>query len=108
MMTSGIDFPVSMENSVNLQVQLSTDSADVKADMVDEMHLYGDYNDLQNKPTLNGFTIQGDMHEQDPTVPDWAKQPERPQYSAADVGAMPTGSIEVLDAGDFAEMWEIN
>lgn len=67
-----------------------------------------DYDDLKNKPTLDGKTIQGDMHEQDPTVPDWAKAPEKPQYSAADVGALPADAIDVLGAGDFAEMWEIN
>lgn len=66
------------------------------------------YNDLEDKPTLDGRTIQGDMHEQDPTVPDWAKQPEKPRYSADDVGAMPADAIKVLDAGDFAEMWEFS
>lgn len=108
MMTGGMDFPVSMENAVNLDVQLSTDGSSIDAAMADEIHLYGDYNTLNNKPTLNGFTIQGDMHEQDPTVPEWAKAPEKPQYSADDVGAMPVGSINALDAGDFAEMWENN
>lgn len=108
MMTGGIEFPVSMENAVNLDVQLSTDDSSIDAAMADEIHLDGDYNTLNNKPTLNGFTIVGDMHEQDPTVPEWAKAPEKPQYSADDVGAMPVGSINALDAGDFAEMWENN
>lgn len=66
------------------------------------------YKDLLDKPKLNGETFEGDMHEQDPTVPEWAKAPEKPQYSADDVGAMPVGSINALDAGDFAEMWENN
>lgn len=108
MMTGGMEFPVSMENAVNLNVQLATDDSSIDAPMADEIHLYGDYNTLNNKPTLNGFTIEGDMHEQDPTVPEWAKAPEKPQYSADDVGAMPVGSINALDAGDFAEMWENN
>lgn len=29
------------------------------------------------------------IDETDPTVPDWAKQPEKPEYTAAEVGAMP-------------------
>lgn len=28
--------------------------------------------------------------ETDPTVPEWAKQPEKPTYTAAEVGALPT------------------
>jgi hypothetical protein len=106
MMTGGMEFPVSMENAVNLNVQLATDDSSIDAPMADEIHLYGDYNTLNNKPTLNGFTIEGDMHEQDPTVPEWAKAPEKPQYSADDVGAIPNGAIRVLDDGDFWEMLE--
>ena len=30
--------------------------------------------------------------ESDPTVPDWAKQPEKPSYTAEEVGAMPVGT----------------
>lgn len=106
MMTGGMEFPVSMENAVNLNVQLSTDNSSIDASMVDEIHLDGDYNTLNNKPTLNGFTIQGDMHELDPTVPEWAKAPEKPQYSADDVGAIPVGAMIELDEGDLEEMWD--
>lgn len=63
-----------------------------------------DYNDLRNKPTLNGQTIQGDMEESDPTVPEWAKQPEKPEYNAADVGAIPAGTA--LNAADLEYMWD--
>lgn len=48
-----------------------------------------DYDELDNKPTLNGVTIQGSMDETDPTVPAWAKTPNKPSYSAAEVGALP-------------------
>lgn len=95
-----------MQRLMNLNVQLATDDSSIDAPMADEIHLYGDYNTLNNKPTLNGFTIEGDMHEQDPTVPEWAKAPEKPQYSADDVGAIPNGAIRVLDDGDFWEMLE--
>ena len=36
----------------------------------------GNYEDLQGKPTI-------------PTVPEWAKQPEKPSYTALEVGALP-------------------
>ena len=35
-----------------------------------------DYNKLINKPTLDGETIQNDMKEKDPTVPEWVKKAE--------------------------------
>jgi hypothetical protein len=28
--------------------------------------------------------------ESDPTVPEWAKQPQKPEYTAAEVGALPS------------------
>lgn len=33
------------------------------------------------------------LEETDPTVPDWAKQPTKPVYTAADVGAEPEGTV---------------
>lgn len=39
------------------------------------------------QPTGNYLTS-----EQDPTVPDWAKQPEKPSYTADEVGADPSGT----------------
>lgn len=62
------------------------------------------YNDLKDKPTLNGKTIQGAMDEEDPTVPDWAKQPTKPGYSAEDVGAIPADSA--LGEADLEYMWD--
>lgn len=62
------------------------------------------YNDLKDKPTLNGKTIQGAMDEEDPTVPDWAKQPTKPGYSAEDVGAIPAEST--LGEADLEYMWD--
>lgn len=47
-----------------------------------------DYNKLKNIPTLNGVPIMGDMYERDPTVPEWAKQDQKPTYSASEVNAV--------------------
>ena len=67
------------------------------------------YNNLSNQPQINGVTLSGnktseDLHlqpagsyitkETDPTVPDWAKQPEKPSYTASEVGADATGTAE--------------
>jgi hypothetical protein len=46
------------------------------------------------KPILNLGIPKGDTgttKESDPTVPDWAKQPEKPEYTANEVGAQPAG-----------------
>ena len=34
----------------------------------------------------------GTFEETDPTVPEWAKQPEKPRYTADEVGALPAGT----------------
>lgn len=91
----GIEFAVTFSEGPGFDV-----------DMVDEMRVSRSYNDLEDKPRLNGETIVGDMAEKDPTVPNWAKSPTKPEYTAEDVGAVPAGTIRVLDDGDFWEMLE--
>nr|DAU25351.1 MAG TPA: hypothetical protein [Caudoviricetes sp.] len=72
----------------------------------DNIFADADYNKLKNLPKLDGRPIIGDIPELDPTVPDWAKTPTKPEYKAEEVGAIPEGAMLELDAGDFAEMWE--
>ena len=93
--SDGIEFAVTFSESPGFDV-----------DMVDEMRVSRSYNDLEDKPRLNGETIVGDMVETDPTVPNWAKRQAPPEYTAEDVGAIPEGTIRVLDDGDFWEMLE--
>lgn len=81
-------------------------SKDFDVHLADDVRLSRDYNELINLPTLDGRPIIGDIPEIDPTVPDWAKSPTKPEYSAEDVGAIPEGSIRVLGDGDFWEMVE--
>lgn len=74
-----------------------------------------DYNELDNKPSINGHTLEGDMvsedlgiptktsdltndsgfisQETDPTVPSWAKAPTKPTYTAQEVGALPDSTV---------------
>lgn len=91
----GIEFSVTFSEGPGFDV-----------DMVDEMRVSRSYNDLEDKPKLNGETIVGDMVETDPTVPNWAKAPTKPEYNANEVGAIPEGAIRVLGDGDFWEMLE--
>lgn len=74
-----------------------------------------DYNDLENKPHINGVELQGEKtleelgiqkkgnyasKEEIPTslpasdVYDWAKEPEKPLYTADEVGAEEKGTID--------------
>ena len=104
-----VDMPVQIEVfEYGADMAMESENLDFDMGYNGGVNIPTSYNELSDKPTLDGKIIQGDMHEQDPTVPEWAKAPEKPQYSADDVGAMPVGSINALDAGDFAEMWENN
>ena len=64
-----------------------------------------DYLLMINKPSINGQELVGNLiiklgdlendagyltEETDPTVPAWAKQPNKPTYTAQEVGAMPS------------------
>lgn len=62
-----------------------------------------DYNDLLNLPKLDGKTIQGEMFEQDPTVPEWAKEEQKPTYTAEEVKAV--GQEDAIPLEDLAELF---
>lgn len=99
----------------DLTADVELDNVDLPLDVEDlELDIDGEaqvivptsYNDLDDKPRLDGRVIVGDIPELDPTVPEWAKAATPPEYTAEDVGAIPDGAIKVLDDGDFEEMWE--
>lgn len=64
----------------------------------------GSYNDLTDKPTipsLTGYATEAWVGQQgyltsfvenDPTVPSWAKQSQKPSYTAQEVGALPANT----------------
>lgn len=66
------------------------------------------YKNLTDLPTLDGEIIVGDMHEKDPTVPEWAKSPKKPAYSAEEIGALSKSDIQIVTAADFENMWNEN
>lgn len=58
-----------------------------------------DYNDLDGKPSINGVELVGNKtteelgivsKETDPTVPSWAKQPNKPTYNYSEITDKPT------------------
>lgn len=84
------------------------------------------YNALSNKPSINNVTLEGNVSsqdlglldkntkipsktselindsnyismEQDPTVPSWAKQPDKPTYLPSEIGIVGNTSEEVTE-----------
>ena len=46
------------------------------------------YPQLYDKPSINGVPLIDNIDESDPTVPSWAKNPYKPEYTAHEVGAV--------------------
>lgn len=65
-----------------------------------------DYEQLKNLPKLDGRPIVGDIPELDPTVPEWAKAPTKPEYTAEDVGAVAEKDLEAFTPSDLEIMWD--
>ena len=51
--------------------------------------LGGDVSEAQIAQAVAEYISKNPITETDPTVPDWAKQPEKPSYTADEVGALP-------------------
>ena len=49
----------------------------------------GEVTDEQISNAVNNYMAANPIDESDPTVPGWAKQPEKPTYTASEVGALP-------------------
>ncbi len=79
-----------------VQNDLDTLAAEFREEFAD-VAFSGDYNDLDNTPTIptnisafnNDAGYLTSYTETDPTVPSWAKQSTKPTYTANEVGALP-------------------
>ena len=74
-----------------IQMELSVEQEEVTMEIQEVFESKGgetNYENLKNLPSLNGKVIKGDMEESDPTVPAWAKEKEKPKYTAEEVGAI--------------------
>ena len=93
------EIPVEVDITEDIDVIIENEG-DIGAD-VDEAIVTqiggNDYEKLRNLPTLNGETIIGDMVEIDPTVHQWAKNPNKPAYTADEVGAVDEDSAISLE-----------
>ena len=74
-----------------IQMELSVEEEEITMEIQEVFESKGgekDYEKLNNLPRLNGEVIKGNMEESDPTVPAWAKEKEKPKYTAEEVGAV--------------------
>ena len=81
-----------MERVMELDADITLDDIDVELEMQEIMQGSNDYLELINLPSINNTPLKGNYDEIDPTVPQWAKEPNKPHYSASEVGAMVEGS----------------
>lgn len=101
------DMTLSVETSDVLltSVEDGKEAMDMEVKDVEKIPESLDYEDLKNKPSLNGQTISGDMKEIDPTVADWAKSQTRPVYNADDVGAVGKDELVDISTDVLEQMW---
>lgn len=101
------DMTLSVETSDVLltSVEDGKEAMDMEVKDVEKIPENLDYEDLKNKPSLNGQTISGDMKEIDPTVADWAKSQTRPVYNADDVGAVGKDELVDISTDVLEQMW---
>lgn len=83
---------------IDLEVE-KEDDVTLESDEIFEK-LMDDYELLKNKPRLDGKEISGDMHEMDPTVPAWAKSPNKPSYTPEDINAVNSDNVITLEEID--------
>ena len=75
-------------------------------DSTSEIKTYGI---IENPSKLNvnvetdNVVVEGVTKEEDPTVPGWAKRPNKPTYTAAEVGALPNTTIIPRKLSDLEE-----
>jgi hypothetical protein len=96
-----------MDNEMYVDVKVSEETEDVNIKVKEEFNNNGgngDYEKLKNLPYLDGEKIVGNMKERDPTVPDWAKQENKPTYTAEEVGALDEDSE--MSYADIKSIWD--
>lgn len=109
-----INLDVQEQPNIELEV-IGSDRADFSIRDMVEVVASNDYDDLINRPQINGVTLTGNktaedlgieagvssfngqtgdvtFAETDPTVPSWAKAQNKPTYTAQEVGALPSNT----------------
>lgn len=65
---------------------------DIIEQIMERLDRIGEIDPEQIAEAVSDYMTENPVEETDPTVPDWAKQPEKPTYTAEEVGALPAGT----------------
>lgn len=88
-------------NPVHIDVQIDTLNHELPIELESNARMVGvemnesiggggtrDYRKLVYKPSINGTELYQNYDEIDPTVPSWAKENHKPNYTAEEIGAV--------------------
>lgn len=104
---SGIDLVPQIIN-----VGISTDSViplDAELGTISNLGGTKDYRKLSHKPKINGTELYDNYDEIDPTVPDWAKEENKPTYTPEEVGCVDINAeMPIADVKDIWDMYFTN
>lgn len=93
-----------MEKVMELDADITLDDIEVELEMQEIMQGSNDYLELINLPSINGVVLKGNIDETDPTVPQWAKEPNKPHYDASEVGAVAIVEGKGLSTNDYTDV----
>lgn len=83
-------------NSESIVIEHSDIISEIQNDIKNiksELNMVGDISKEKISEAVNEYLTANPIEETDPTVPNWAKQAEKPSYTASEVGALPNTTI---------------
>ena len=96
--------------STGERLELIGDGVDIRSGspiyLTSQNGVYVNDKEVATKEDIENIEIPesgGITEETDPTVPDWAKQPEKPTYTADEVGALPSDTL-IIKEEDIARI----
>lgn len=73
---------------IDIDLEIDGELIEPEVETVVKTNGTSDYRALTNKPSINGKVLEDNFDEEDPTVPDWAKESTKPQYNPEEIGAI--------------------
>lgn len=95
------------DNAEIIDIDLEIDGELIESEVETVVKTNGtsDYRALTNKPSINGKVLEDNFDEEDPTVPDWAKESTKPQYNPEEIGTSPNVNDEYFWDGEKYEIF---
>ena len=88
-----------------LEVSISNEDDVFGLSIGENISYENDYKKLINKPSINGTVLEDNIDEIDPTIPQWAKEPVKPNYTPDEVSAVPSTSN--ISVEELAQIFNI-